>query len=147
MRTLLFVLTFFAIACGNESPADSEMTTEPTESAAETTTESAAMDTGDAVMQDSFINKTIRGMYVYFADVGMFEDCSFEKRYPVAMESASIELERAYLGLNLEQPNKVLVTVEGRMEERPDEDGGRARTFLIVDRLVKMEPDKKCGEF
>lgn len=88
---------------------------------------------------------TLRGLYVNFADAPIFIDCSYEKRYPVAMEGAHIDLERAYSELD-QTPTPALVTVEGRYEER-DNMEGKKMTFLVIDKLISMEGGKVCGEF
>lgn len=87
----------------------------------------------------------LRGLYVSFADAPIFIDCSFEKRYPVAMEGAHGEVEQGYLDLK-QTPTPALITVEGRFEERKVDEGAKT-TFLVIDKLISLEGDKTCGEF
>ena len=114
------------VACNPEPAADSAEETAATP--AETATANA-----------------LRGLYVSFADAPIFIDCSFEKRYPVAMEGAHGEVEQGYLDLK-QTPTPALITVEGRFEERKVDEGAKT-TFLVIDKLISLEGDKTCGEF
>ena len=84
------------------------------------------------------------GRFTYMADAAMFEDCSNGKRFPVAMEGAYIELERAYLDSRDEPGKPVVVVVEGRFLERPSMEGNHNIVSLIVDSFIAVSDEKSC---
>lgn len=82
----------------------------------------------------------LNGMFVYFADAAMFRDCRTGLSYPVAMEGAYIDLERAYTSQRTEPMEELQVTVRGRLLPRPSMEGDQDRIHLIVDRFERFEP-------
>lgn len=85
------------------------------------------------------------GRFSYMADAAMFEDCRTGKRFPVSMEGAYIELERAYLNSGIEPGKPILADIEGRYLERPSMEGNRNIVKLIVDTFVAFSDDKACA--
>ena len=84
------------------------------------------------------------GMYEYMADAGLFTDCTTGQRVPVAMEADNAALERAYLGAREEPGEAVLVTVKGRLDQRPPMEGEGTREHLIVERFEQVWPTESC---
>jgi len=84
------------------------------------------------------------GMYQYMADAGLFTDCISGKKVPVAMEADNAALERAYLGAREQPGEAVLVTVQGRLEQRPPMEGEGTREHLIVERFEQVWPTESC---
>jgi uncharacterized lipoprotein YbaY/heat shock protein HslJ len=82
----------------------------------------------------------LTGMFVYYADAALFRDCRTGLSYPVAMEGAYIDLERAYLRADKEPMQELQVTVRGRLLPRPPMEGDGERVHLIVDRFESIEP-------
>jgi len=87
----------------------------------------------------------LEGMFRYMADAALFRDCRTNKSFPVAMEGAYIELERAYLNSGSEGGKEVMVQLRGRYLERPAMEGNRNEVKLIVDKLEKLDPKKTCA--
>lgn len=87
----------------------------------------------------------LRGMYVYFADAGVFTDCGTRRRFPVAKEQDNAALERAYLEAREGPRQAVLVTLEGRIATRPDMEGYGEEEVLVVDRFDRVWPSETCG--
>jgi copper homeostasis protein (lipoprotein) len=87
----------------------------------------------------------MRGMYVHMADAAMFRECLTGRRFPVAMEGASIDVERAYLETRREPGAEVLVSVVGRLAERPPMEGDGPVEMLVVDELAGAWPGETCG--
>jgi len=87
----------------------------------------------------------LEGMFRYMADAALFRDCRTGKSYPVAMESAYIELERAYLNSGIEGGSEILVRLRGRYLERPSMEGNNNKISLIVDKLEEIDPEKTCA--
>jgi copper homeostasis protein (lipoprotein) len=88
---------------------------------------------------------TLRGMYTYMVDAGIFVDCATGEQWPVATEGDNAALERAYGQARTAPGAPLLVTVEGRLESRPKVDARGKQTMLIVDRFVRTWPGKRCG--
>lgn len=86
----------------------------------------------------------LEGMFRYMADAAVFRDCRTGKSFPVAMENAYIELERAYLNSGIEGGNEVMVQLRGRYLERPAMEGHRNEVKLIVDKFEKLDPQNTC---
>ena len=83
----------------------------------------------------------LSGMVRYVADAARFADCLTGRRYTVAMEGASPEMERAYTRLEGVAPGApVLAVIEGRLAERPAMEGPD-RMHVVVERFARFEPD------
>jgi len=87
----------------------------------------------------------LRGMYVYMADAALFTECETGMRYPVAFEGDSVFLERAYLEARRQPGEEVLVSVEGRIAERPAMEGNQTEESLVVTRFIGVWPGETCG--
>ena len=86
----------------------------------------------------------LQGMFRYMADAALFRDCRSGKSFPVSMEGAYIELERAYLNSGIQSGEEVLVELRGRYLERPAMEGNHNEVKLIVDRLKNLDPNNSC---
>jgi copper homeostasis protein (lipoprotein) len=82
------------------------------------------------------------GMVTYMADAAIFEECLTGRTYPVAIEGAWIDLERAYLGA-VEGGTPLYATIEGTISLRPAMEGPDRRT-VTVDRFVGVYPGQTC---
>jgi uncharacterized lipoprotein YbaY/heat shock protein HslJ len=87
----------------------------------------------------------LQGMFRYMADAARFRDCRSGKSFPVAMEGAYIELERAYLNSGIEAGNEVMVKLRGRYLERPAMESNHNEIKLIVDKLENIDPQNTCA--
>jgi len=87
----------------------------------------------------------LRGMFTYLADAPRFEECLTGRSYPVAMEGAYIELERAYLAADKAAPGApLLAALEGAITERPAMEGGRPIPTVVVRRFLGLFPSQSC---
>jgi copper homeostasis protein (lipoprotein) len=86
----------------------------------------------------------LAGMYGYFADAGIFTDCSTGNSYPVAQEADNLALERAYLATRGDPGEPLMVIVEGRIASRPAMEGGGEEESLVVARFVELRPGERC---
>lgn len=86
------------------------------------------------------------GLYVYFADAGLFTDCADGRRRPVAMEADNVALERVYGNAGHEEGQPLLVRVHGHYAQRPKVDGDGAEEVLIVDEYKEISGDTECPE-
>jgi len=93
--------------------------------------------------EDSF---QLEGMYSYMADAGRFTDCLTGHSWPVAMESANAELERAYMDARTKPGQPVLIRVVGRFLPYPRMEGPGTEEMVVVDEVVDVDPDGSCGE-
>jgi uncharacterized lipoprotein YbaY/heat shock protein HslJ len=87
----------------------------------------------------------LEGMFRYMADAALFRDCRSGKSFPVAMEGAYIDLERAYLNSGIEAGAEALVRIRGRYMERPVMEGNRNEVNLILDLFKEILPDQQCA--
>lgn len=85
------------------------------------------------------------GLFQYMADAPLITLCTTGKRYPVAMEGAYIELERAYLKSGVEPGSKAWVKIKGQLAERPAMEGEGKRAFFIVDQFDSIDPGRQCA--
>ena len=87
----------------------------------------------------------LRGMFTYLADAPRFEECLTGRSYPVAMEGAYIELERAYLAADKPAPGApLLAALEGAITERPAMEGDRLIPTVVVRRFIGLFPSQTC---
>jgi uncharacterized lipoprotein YbaY/heat shock protein HslJ len=87
----------------------------------------------------------LEGMFRYMADAALFRDCRSNKVFPVSMEGAYIELERAYLNSGIEAGNEVMVELSGRFLERPAMEGNHNEVKLIVDDFDNLLIENSCA--
>jgi copper homeostasis protein (lipoprotein) len=87
----------------------------------------------------------MRGMYMYMADAAMFRECLTGRRFPVAMEGASIDVERAYLETSHDPGAEVMVEVVGRLAGRPPMEGTGLVEMLVVEEFEGIWPGETCG--
>ncbi len=88
--------------------------------------------------------KPMQGMYNYMADAGMFYNCADQQNYPVAMEGANIDLERAYTELRQVDNEKIWIEVVGELVERADMEGGGSSMSLLVNKFVSINRENAC---
>lgn len=88
---------------------------------------------------------SIEGMFGYMADAATFRDCRNNKTFPVSMEGAYIELERAYLNSGIEPGTEIMLKLNGRLLERPEMEGNSNIIKLIVDKPYYLLPDETCA--
>lgn len=86
----------------------------------------------------------LKGTFRYMADAALFRDCRNNKTYPVSMEGAYIELERAYLNSGTEPGSETMVEIQGRLLQRPAMEGNHNEVKLIVDSFNKLLSEKNC---
>ena len=98
-----------------------------------------------ACFSESATDTEMRGIYVYIADAALFTECETGKRYPVAFEGDSVSLERAYLEARRYPGEEVLVSLEGRIAERPAMEGNQTEESLVVKRFIGVWPVETCG--
>jgi heat shock protein HslJ len=137
----VFSLLFVLLLSGCESQKDETVTNEaasPPETVQADPQENAVESTPEARGAE------LAGMFTYMADAAVFEDCRSNKVFPVSMEGAYIELERAYLNSGIDSGQPLLVQVEGRFLERPAMEGNRNEVKLIVDSFTAILPEQSC---
>ena len=88
----------------------------------------------------------MRGYFTYMADAAIFEPCSGDDRFPVAMEADYISAERSYLEARAEAGAPLLMTVVGHLESRPPMEGDGLVDMLVIDRFVAVHSGKDCAD-
>ena len=84
------------------------------------------------------------GYFSYFADAPLFIDCKTNEKYPVAMEGDYIFLEEEYLKIAEPAGQSILISLNGKFEERTGMEGDGKRKFLIVNKLLNIFPNETC---
>lgn len=88
----------------------------------------------------------LRGMYRYLADVGIFTECATGREFVVATEGDNAALEQSYLETREKSSDRLLVTLEGRVEARPKIEGEGLDDTLVVEAFCRVWPGEWCGE-
>ncbi len=99
----------------------------------------------DGTLERLDLELPLRGMFTYLADAPGFEECLTGRFYPVAMEGAYIELERAYLAADKPAPGApLLAALEGAITQRPAMEGDRQIPTVVVERFIGLFPSQTC---
>ena len=88
---------------------------------------------------------TMRGMFRYMADAGIFTECSTGQHWPVAQEADNATLEREYSKVRKDPGGPVMVSVEGRVAMRPKMEGPGMEPALVPERFIGAFPSDTCG--
>jgi len=83
------------------------------------------------------------GEFVYFADAATFTACGGDETYPVAMEGAYLDAERAYRDARAEPGAPTVVVFDGQIAPREGMEGGQ-RDMVVIDRLAGFVPGLTC---
>lgn len=86
----------------------------------------------------------MHGMYTYMADAGWFTECLSRLHIAVAQEADNADLERQYSFARNEPGEAILVSVEGRIVNRPKIDGTGKEQVLVVDRFLNLWAGETC---
>lgn len=84
------------------------------------------------------------GMYRYQAGTGRFRECLTGLDLPVVAEEANRALEEAYLAVRETPGEAVLVTLEGRIEQRSPAEGQGPVLVLVPERFIEASLDQPC---
>jgi copper homeostasis protein (lipoprotein) len=87
----------------------------------------------------------MRGMYRYMADAALFEECLTGRRFPVAMEADNVAFERAYREARVQAGEPALVSLEGRIAQRPAMEGETTVLSLVPERFIGIWPAESCA--
>jgi copper homeostasis protein (lipoprotein) len=87
----------------------------------------------------------MRGMYRYMADAALFDECLTGRRFPVAMEADNVALERAYREARVQAGEPILVSLEGRIAQRPAMEDGASVLSLVPERFIGIWPAESCA--
>ncbi|HWO57398.1 MAG TPA: copper resistance protein NlpE N-terminal domain-containing protein [bacterium] len=86
----------------------------------------------------------LHGMYTYLADAGQITECLTRLRLPVAAAGDNAALERSYSFARSAPGEPMLVSVEGRIINRPRADGAGKEQALVVDKFLSVWPGESC---
>jgi heat shock protein HslJ/uncharacterized lipoprotein NlpE involved in copper resistance len=95
-------------------------------------------------LEPAEIELRFAGTMRYMADAGLFTDCASGRAYPMAMEEAFAEVERAYLDAVGTPPDPLLMEIEARIAMRPGMDARPAEPHVIPLGLVAVRAGKFC---
>lgn len=89
---------------------------------------------------------TLRGLYSYTADAGLFTECLTGRRWPVDASADNLALERAYLAVRQQPAEPLLVLIDAQIVPRPAMEGDGEVVALVPSRFHRIEPGRDCGE-
>ena len=88
---------------------------------------------------------TMRGMYSYMADAALFKECISGRRFQVAQEADNLALERAYLEAQRQPGEALMVSLQGRIAERPAMEGDAMVLTVVPEHFIRVWPGETCG--
>lgn len=86
----------------------------------------------------------LHGMYTYMADAGRFTECLSRLSLPVAQEADNAALERQYSFARNTPGEAILVSLEGRIVNRPKLDGAGKEQVLVVEKFLNLWAGETC---
>lgn len=86
----------------------------------------------------------LSGMFRYMADASRFRDCRSGLEWPVSMSADYQTLERAYTSRRSSPGSELLVSLRGRIEERPRMEGRGTEPTLVVEKFLRAKPRERC---
>src|SRR5580765_7799207 len=86
----------------------------------------------------------MQGMFRYLADAARFRECRSGLQWPVAMSEDYLALEKAYGARRTAPGAELLVSLNGRVEQRPRREGSGTEPTLVVERFLLTLPGKQC---
>ncbi len=124
---LIVVCTFFTPSCKSNAATNNEMV--------------------DKEQKDTHENKeaikTIKGKFIYMADLALFTFCGTNIQIPVAMEGNYINAERAYTGTKHKDMEPLFMEVIGSIDNR-DNGEGKMMPHLIIEKLILSDFARNC---
>jgi copper homeostasis protein (lipoprotein) len=87
---------------------------------------------------------SMRGMYSYMADAGIFRECVTQLKLPVAQLEDNAALESAYGRARKEPNEQLLVNLDGRIAMLPPTEGEGLQPTLVVERFIGVRPGEAC---
>jgi len=93
-------------------------------------------------LSETDLSLFMSGMVTYMADAAVVEECLTGRTYPVAIEGAWIDLERAYLGATT-GGTPLRASFDATISLRPQMEGPDRRT-VTVERFVGVFPGETC---
>jgi copper homeostasis protein (lipoprotein) len=87
----------------------------------------------------------MRGMFRHMADTAVFTECQTGQRWPVSMERDYRALESAYLQVQRQPGEELLVSLDGQVALKPEVNGAAPGPTLIAERYVGIWPGESCG--
>jgi len=91
------------------------------------------------------IHLRMRGMYSYMADAASFQECLSGRRFQVAQEADNVALERAYLEAKRQPGEALMVSLFGRIVERPPMEGDGMVLTVVPEQFIGVWPGETCG--
>ena len=88
----------------------------------------------------------MRGSYTLVGNTGTFTDCASGRRWAVAWEAASGDLDAAYHGARLSPGEPVIVSLQARIASRERTEESGTRPMLVVDKFVRVFPGQSCSQ-
>jgi copper homeostasis protein (lipoprotein) len=85
------------------------------------------------------------GMFTHLADAARFQECRSGLVWPVAMSDGYPALEHAYSAQRAAPGAALLVSLRGRVEQRPKVKGAGSEPTLVVEAFLAAKPGETCA--
>lgn len=99
---------------------------------------------GSSASQIDPENQYFAGEFIYMADAAVLRDCATGELVAVAMQDGFVELERAYLSLDLQSYQGVMCQVRGYIQDKEDGAEGHDKV-LVVKSLIGLDSTESCN--
>jgi len=86
----------------------------------------------------------LSGMFRYMADASRFRECRSGLEWPVSMSDDYLALARAYSSRRSSPGSELLMSLRGRIEERPRMEGRGTEPTLVVEKFLRARPGERC---
>lgn len=100
--------------------------------------------TGDGSLAPAELSLPLAGLFTYYADAALFQECISGRRYPVADEADYLALETAYVAARPEPGTPLLATLDATIGERETMEG-LLRPSVVVERTIAVWPGETCA--
>lgn len=91
-----------------------------------------------------FKNQYFAGEFIYMADAAVLRDCATGEWVAVAMQDGFLELEKAYLALDLQNYQAVMCKVRGYIKDKEVGSEGHDKV-LVVTSLIGLDSTESCN--
>jgi len=95
-------------------------------------------------LEEAELTLPLAGLFTYYADAALFQDCISGRRYPVSDEADYLTIERAYTAANQEPGQPMLATIDATLAVREAMEGP-PRPTVVVDRFLALWPGEDCA--
>ncbi len=95
-------------------------------------------------LEEAELTLPLTGLFTYYADAALFQDCVSGRRYPVSDEAEYLTIERAYVAARPEPGKPMIATLDATLAVREAMEGP-PRLTVVIDRFQALWPKEDCA--